>query len=399
MDLLKMTIRTLLKPYSGSGFDVQYWDDETDHFGNKDRTFTLNFHSRQVLSRIIRDPIIGFGEGYMRGEVEVEGDLRDLIKMAGEVRESFSKWREIQQRYFNWIKKVKPTSLSQQQKDIAAHYDLGNQFYSLWLDQTMTYSCAYFQHETDTLEQAQRNKNDYVLKKVMAEKGETVLDIGSGWGDLIILAAKKYGAKSVGITLSKEQLKKTKERISQEKLAGQVEVYYLDYRELPKLKKTFDKVVSVGMFEHVGEKNIPEFFKVIKTILKPQGITLLHTIGRIENVPVNPWLRKYIFPGGYIPNLQEILEQLANHHFQLIDIENLRLHYARTLDHWAANYDQHYDRVVKMSGETFARMWRLYLYGAAASFRYLGSQVYQILFTNGLRHDLPLTREHLYKSG
>lgn len=397
MSLTQSTIDVLLRSYQGSGFDIEFWDGSKKHYGDSQHRFTIIFNTEGVLKRILSDPIMAFGEGYMDGEVEVEGDLRDVIHMAGEIQSSFAKWSQIQRKYFGWLKRANPANISQQRKDIAAHYDLGNEFYSLWLDKTMTYSCAYFKHENDSLEQAQHNKNDYVLRKAMLQKGETLLDIGSGWGDLILLAAKQYGAKSVGVTLSKEQLKKTGERIKEEKLVSQVEVKYLDYRELPKLKRTFDKIVSIGMFEHVGEKNIHEFFTVIKSVLKPQGIMLLHTIGRIENMPANPWLRKYIFPGGYLPSLQEIFDQLAVNDCHLLDVENLRIHYAKTLDHWAENYEKQYDTVVKMFGERFARMWRLYLFGAAASFRYLGSQVYQILLTNGLRNDLPLTRAHLYK--
>lgn len=397
MIFVQSTIDMLLRSYRGEGFEVEYWDGSKKHYGDNQHRFTIIFKTEAVFKRVLADPIMGFSEGYMDGEVDVRGDLRDMIKMAGEIQHSFANWSHIQQKYFSWLQRAKPANITQQQKDIAAHYDLGNEFYSLWLDKTMAYSCAYFKNEYDSLEQAQYNKNDYVLRKVILKKGETLLDIGSGWGDLIILAAKKYGAKALGITLSKEQLKKTEERIKKEKLSRQVEVKYLDYRELLELKRTFDKIVSVGMLEHVGEKNIPEFFKVIKAIFKPQGTMLLHTIGRIENTPANPWLRKYIFPGGYIPSLQEILDQLAHHHFHLLYVENLRVHYAKTLDHWSENYEGQYETVVKMYGERFARMWRLYLYGAAASFRYLGSQIYQILFTNGLRNDLPLTQAHWYK--
>lgn len=397
MSFVQSTIDVLLRSYNGEGFDIEYWDGTKKHYGNAQHRFTIKFKTEATLKQVMNDPMMGFGEGYTRGDIDVQGDLREVIKMAGEVQGSFAKWGNIQKKYFAWLKKVKPTSVAQQQADIAAHYDLGNAFYSMWLDKTMTYSCAYFEHEDDSLERAQRSKNDYVLRKVMLQKGETVLDIGSGWGDLIILAAKKYGAKSLGITLSKGQLKKTETRIKQEKLSSQVGVLYLDYRELPKLKQTFDKIVSVGMFEHVGQKNVPEFFNIIKKVLKPQGIMLLHAIGRIENVPTNPWLKKYIFPGGYLPSLQDILDQLAVNHLHVLDIENLRIHYTKTLDAWASNYDKCYDQVVKMYGESFARMWRLYLFGAAASFCHLGTPVYQTLFSSSLRNDLPLTRAHLYK--
>lgn len=397
MSLAQSTIDLLLRPYKGDGFDIEYWAGSKKHYGDNQHRFSIVFKTKAIVKQVLNDPMMGFAEGYMSGDIEVEGDLRDVIKMAGKIQDSFSRWSEIQQKYFSWLKRARPASIKQQQKDIANHYDLGNKFFSLWLDKTMTYSCAYFKNEDDSLERAQHNKNDYVLKKSMVKKGETILDIGSGWGDLILLAAKKYHARATGIALAQAQVTKTRARIKHEGLTGHVNVHYLDYRELPSLKQTFDKIVSVGMYEHVGKDNASKFFDIIKKVLDPQGVMVLHTIGRIENIPANPWLRKYIFPGGYLPSLQEVFDQLATYHFQLVDVENLRIHYAKTLDHWAENYEKNYDKVVAMYGQRFARMWRLYLYVAAASFRYLGTQVYQIVFINGLRNDLPLTRAHLYK--
>lgn len=385
-----------IKKYQGPGFDLIFYDGVKKHYGASGSSFSITIKNPQTLKKIIRDPIMGFGEAYTIGDIEVSGDLRDVVRVGGKLRDSFADWSKIEKRYLGWLGKIRPRNIADQQKDIAHHYDLGNDFFSLWLDKTMTYSCAYFKRDSDTLEEAQQNKNDYVLKKVLLKKGETLLDIGSGWGDLIILAAKKYGAKAIGITLAKEQEKRTLERIKQEGLQGKVQVHYLDYRQLASLKLTFDKIVSVGMFEHVGKANIHKFIETVKQVLAPQGIMLLHTIGRIETAPINPWIQKYIFPGGYLPTLQEILDQLALADFCLLDIENLRLHYGKTLDFWAQNYDRHYDQVAAKYGAAFARMWRLYLFGAAASFRYLGAQVYQIVFTNGLRNDLPLTRSHLY---
>ncbi|WP_143323986.1 cyclopropane-fatty-acyl-phospholipid synthase family protein, partial [Clostridium sp. BL-8] len=207
--------------------------------------------------------------------------------------------------------------------------DIGNDFYKLWLDDTMTYSCGYFKSKDDSLIQAQKNKVEHILKKLNLKEGETLLDIGCGWGELITSAAKKYKVKAMGITLSAEQLEKVKERIKNEGLEDLVEVQLVDYRELK--NRTFDKVVSVGMLEHVGQDHLKEYFASVNNLLNDKGVSLLHCITSTEIGGNNTWINKYIFPGGYIPAVKELVNCMSDVGFSLNDAENLRLHYGRTL--------------------------------------------------------------------
>lgn len=288
-------------------------------------------------------------------------------------------------------------SIKKSRKNIEYHYDLGNDFYELWLDKTMSYSCAYFKNEENTLYESQLNKIDYILKKLNLMPGYTLLDIGCGWGELIITAAKKYGVKALGITLSNEQVKKVEERIKENNLKGQVEVKLMDYRELLNTGKRFERIVSVGMIEHVGRKNIPTYIKDINGLLEQEGIALLHCItAQIESEP-NQWIKKYIFPGGYIPSIRELVYSMGENDLHLIDLESLRLHYKKTLECWADNFENQQDKIKEMEDETFIRMWRLYLNACAASFHYGVMDIHQFLVTKGLNNEIPMAREYLYK--
>ena len=281
---------------------------------------------------------------------------------------------------------------STQKEEISAHYDLGNDFYKLWLDPTLSYSCAYFEHDTDTLEQAQRNKVAHTLRKLRLEPGMTLLDIGCGWGYLLLEAAKQYGVKGFGCTLSREQYDMGQARIRALGLEDQVEIALLDYRDLPKTGRVFDRVVSVGMLEHVGRSQYDRYMDVVEHVLKNQGLFLLHYIDGRDERNSNPWMRKYIFPGGTLPSLAEIIKRGYNGSFQLLDVESLRRHYSKTLRCWYQNFQKVHDQVSAERGEAFMRMWDLYLCGCAAAF-YIGYiDVHQLLFTKGTNNDLPMTR-------
>ena len=249
-----------------------------------------------------------------------------------------------------------------------SHYDIGNDFYKLWLDETMSYSCGYFKHEDDTLYQAQVNKVDYILEKLYLKEGMTLLDIGCGWGFLLIEAAKKYKVHGTGITLSEEQYKECQKRIKEEGLEDYVKVELMDYRDLPKLGEQFDRVVSVGMVEHVERDNYNLFLECANKVMKKGGLFLLHFISALKEHPGDAWIKKYIFPGGVVPSLREMVTAMAEYDFHTMDIENLRLHYNRTLRCWRKNYLEHLDEVKKMFDERFIRMWDLYLAACAATF-------------------------------
>jgi cyclopropane-fatty-acyl-phospholipid synthase len=373
----------------GAAFEVTYWDGSTEAYGEGPPRFKLTFNQEISLSKFVKEPVLTFGESYMNGIIDIDGEIEDVIIAADRNESVF--WSKALSRL------PKLPSMHKQKEDVQHHYDVGNGFYALWLDASMSYSCAYFHTAEDTLEQAQLQKIDHTLRKLQLQPGETLLDIGSGWGGLIIRAAQQFGVKSKGITLSEEQYKKTKERIAEHGLEGQVEVELLDYRDLAATGVTFDKIASVGMFEHVGQANYPVFMKSVSTLLKDKGLMLLHTITHpIESKP-DPWIEKYIFPGGYIPSFREIIALLPNYNFNVIDAESLRMHYAMTLDCWANRYEEHVDQVREMFGERFVRMWRLYLRASAASFRQGGTNLHQILFAKGANNELALTRGHLYK--
>ncbi len=370
-------------------FQVRYWDGSSATYGQEEPRFTLVFKEKVPLLKWLRSPVLSFGEAYMDGVVDIEGQIADVIELASGSGALHGKRTPSLLR--------KGISLRKEKENVQHHYDVGNDFYSLWLDETMSYSCAYFRSPEDSLEQAQLQKIDYVLKKLQLRPGETLLDIGSGWGWLILRAAKEYGVKAKGITLSEEQYRKSRERIAEHGLQGQAEVELLDYRELAARGDEFDKIAIVGMFEHVGRQHFPAFMKAVQTLLKGGGMALLHTITQAKEVPTDPWIQKYIFPGGYIPSLREVVALLPDFGFHLLDIENLRSHYALTLDHWAIRYEDSAEKTRKMFDERFVRMWRLYLQSSAAAFRLGDLHLHQILFSNGITEDAAMTRDHLYR--
>lgn len=368
-------------------FRVNFWDGTTEMYGEGTPRFTLTFHKQIPFTSFVKQPSVAFGEAYMDQSIELEGEIEELIRAATSNRGMI--WTEK-------LVRLPKRSGRKQQENVQHHYDVGNDFYSLWLDETMSYSCAYFKTADDTLEQAQLQKIDHVLKKLQLKEGETLLDIGSGWGWLIIRAAQQYGVKALGITLSEEQYKKTKERIDELGLTGQVEVELMNYQDLPKTGRTFDKIASVGMFEHVGQSHYPDFMKAVQSLLKEGGLMLLHTITHMKEEPGDPWIEKYIFPGGYIPALREVMHLLPEYDMHTLDVESLRMHYAMTLDRWAERFDQNEEKVRAMYDERFVRMWRLYLRSSAAFFRLGGLAIHQILFSKGVNNDLPLTRKYQY---
>jgi cyclopropane-fatty-acyl-phospholipid synthase len=384
----KKAFHQFFKRLKDVAFQVSYWDSTIESYGEGSPKFKLIFREAVSLSKFIKQPVLSFGEGYMNGQIEVEGSLEDLFAAANSNQSVF--WTKALSRW------AKLPSMRKQKEYVQHHYDVGNAFYSLWLDPSMSYSCAYFKSPEDTLEQAQTQKIDHILRKLQLKEGETLLDIGCGWGGLIIRAAQQYKVKAKGITLSEEQYKKVQERIIENGLQGQVEVELIDYREMTAAAPTFDKISSVGMFEHVGQANYPHFMKAVDRLLKNQGLALLHTITHPTEQKPDPWIEKYIFPGGYIPSLREIVALLPEYDFHPIDIESLRIHYSMTLDCWAEAYEANVDQVREMYGERFVRMWRLYLRASAAAFRQEGINLHQIVFTKGLNNHLALTRDFLY---
>ncbi len=338
------------------------------------------------------------GEAYMDGRLIVEhGTIYDFLELLamnyhhvpkmlpGKIRDFFAPvMRPLQQ--FN--------PLTRARKNVAHHYDLSRELYEQFLDQDMQYSCAYFRNRGDTLEMAQLQKKAHIAAKLMLEPGMRVLDIGCGWGGMAIYLAQTADIEVVGLTLSEEQLKVANQRAQKLGLSHRVKFYLRDYRQET---GTYDRIVSVGMFEHVGTAYYPEFFDKINTLLTDDGAALIHSIGRMDGPGVtNAWLRKYIFPGGYSPALSEVLPVIEKRNLWATDIEILRLHYAETLRHWRMRFAARRAQIAKLYDERFCRMWEFYLAGCEVNFRYLSLMVFQIQLAKNI-HTVPITRDYMFQ--
>lgn len=386
----------LFEQICSDSFAVSYRDGTTENYGTGIPQFTVKLKDDNLLGLISNDMLMSFGEAYMDGRVDVDGDLADLMSLA--LRSGLVSITQKPQGLAGTALRIaeKFRSLKTEKENIACHYDLGNDFFRLWLDESLTYSCAYFSNNSDTLEQAQQQKIDHSLKKLRLKPAETLLDIGCGWGSLVMKAATHYHATATGITLSREQYEGANAAIKERGLQDTVNVRPADYGAIFHEGGQFDKIVCIGMIEHVGKSNLAEFFQNLEKLLKPGGLALLHLITGLKEEPINCWLDKYIFPGGYIPTLPETIAHLAARNFRVWDIENLAPHYRLTLDHWSERFEQVVPQVLETFDERFVRMWRLYLRTSSAAFREGAVEVHQILVSRGQPTDLPLTREDIY---
>jgi cyclopropane-fatty-acyl-phospholipid synthase len=363
----------------------------------------LRLQAANAARRILLNPRLGMGEAYMDGAVSVDNDdimgLVELIRRnnpwekGGEIGDPKPVKRMLNQlaRPFRQL-----NNLAASRSNVAHHYDLSNDFYRLWLDEDMQYSCAYWSEADDTLERAQLAKKAHIAAKLALQPGQRVLDIGCGWGGMALYLNRVADVEVLGVTLSEEQLKLARERAEAAGVADKVRFELLDYRVLAKRAPGyFDRIVSVGMFEHVGVPQFDTFFRACANLLKDDGVMLLHTIGRFGSPSsTDAFTRKYIFPGGYIPALSETLA--SSEKFKLIasDVETLRLHYAMTLREWYKRVQANRDAIIAQYDERFYRMWTFYLAGATAAFESGGMGNYQIQFTRN-RRALPITRDYM----
>jgi len=381
---------SIFSQIEGVPFAVTFWDGQREQYGDGEPAFALTFHDANECARILANPATAFGEAYVSGALEIEGDFDRMF--AGIIQADLTTIRLgwLQKAKIAWMALRQRNSIAKARENIAAHYDVGNEFYSLWLGRAMVYSGAYFKRFDDSIDQAQEQKFAHICTKLHLKPGETLLDVGCGWGGLLIHAAKHYGIQGTGITLSAEQEKEAKRRVVAAGLEDLVTIKYQDYRELPEGTQ-FDKLVSVGMFEHVGRDNYADYMRHTTRVLKPGGLAVLQTIGSHTGRP-NPWIAKYIFPGIYLPRLAEIADPLNDCGLYFTDVEVLRMHYALTLDRWADAFEEHVDDIREARGEAFTRAWRFYLRSCAAAFRYGKLTLFQVTYTKGIRNDLPLTR-------
>jgi cyclopropane-fatty-acyl-phospholipid synthase len=342
---------------------------------------TIIFKNRRALFSWVWDPHVNFGEAYMFGAVEIQGDLVGMLEET---------YRALGMRPRAWWVRESSNNVTAARENVHQHYDLGNDFYRLWLDREMLYTCAYFPDPDCTLEDAQTAKMDLVCRKLGLKAGERVVEAGCGWGALALFMAKHYGVNVTAFNVSTEQIAYARRRANEEGLASRVEFIEDDYRGV---QGTYDVFVSVGMLEHVGLADFSTLGDVVDRSLEPDGRALLHFIGRNQSAPLNPWIRKRIFPGAYPPTLTEVFEAIFEpRNFSVFDVENLRLHYAKTLEHWRRRYDDAEDTVRRMFDETFVRAWRLYLAGSHAAFTTGSMQLFQIVFNRGTSNVLPWTR-------
>lgn len=355
---------------------------------------TMRVNTRAALTRLLIHPDLYFGEDFMAGAIDVDGDLvkfLEAVYTGGEQADAVGPLRRAAQ---NLMSRRRSNSLSGSRSNIHHHYDIGNDFYQLWLDRVaMQYTCAYFAHPEATLEEAQVAKMDHVCRKLRLKPGEIVIEAGCGWGGLARHMARHYGVRVRAFNISHEQVRFARERAAQEGLDNQIEYIEDDYRNI---SGSCDCFVSVGMLEHVGPENYREMGDVLRRILPQHGRGLIHTIGRNCSAPMNAWIEKRIFPGARPPSLREMMDIFEHHDFSVLDVENLRLHYAETLRHWLERFDAHQDEIHSMFDERFVRTWRLYLAGSIASFTTGYLQLFQVLFAPGKNNDVPMTRDHLY---
>ncbi len=386
MGLVENEFIKFMEKFDACPFEI-ILNGEKHLIGEGEPAFSVTFNKIPSISALMESTSIALGEAYMNGDIEISGNLYDALNhFLGQLGKFSTDQKKLKKLIFP------SSSKKNQKKEVSSHYDIGNDFYKLWLDETMSYSCGYFKNEQDTLYDAQCNKVDRTLQKLCLKEGMTLCDIGCGWGFLLIQAAKKYKVRGVGVTLSEEQKKEGDRRIKEEHLEDYVEIRLMDYRDLPSLKIQFDRVVSIGMVEHVGRDNYETFMKCVKEIMKPGGLFLLHYISALKENPGDAWIKKYIFPGGVIPSLREMIHIAGDQRFYTLDVESWRRHYNRTLLCWNENFQKHRDEVVKMFDERFARMWELYLCACAATFMNGIIDLHQILFTNDVNNDLPMTR-------
>jgi len=396
--LEKQALNELFGQVLGGSFAVRYKGGETRHYGEGgEPQFTIRFNDDDILGLVGGDLLMNFGEAYMDGRIDVEGDLGDLMSLA--LKNGLVSAAQTGIGFAEKARRAagKLRSLKREKENIAHHYDLGNDFFSLWLDESMTYSCAYYRRASDTLEQAQKQKIDHSLKKLRLKTGDTLLDIGCGWGGLVMRAAGHFSGRATGITLSEEQYAGANAALADRGLPDKAVVRLLDYAELAEEERQFDKIVSIGMIEHVGKENLAGFFQTLKNLLEPGGLALVHLITGVKEGAVNKWIEKYIFPGGYIPTLPEIIAHLSARDFRIWDVENLAPHYRLTLDDWSERFERSRSQVLEKFDERFVRMWRLYLRVSSAAFREGAVEVHQILVSRGYPKDLPLTREDVHK--
>ena len=389
-------------------FSITYPDRTTVKYGGAGESkFNLIFKTEKAMRAMLVNVDLGFGEAYMLGDIDLEGKMTDLMTMVM-TTDLMSAFRKVVYHPVNilrhlpsharvfWHYLYQRHTVENDKRFISEPYDLSNKFYSLWLDKDMQYTCGYFKTPQDSIDLAQEQKREQICRKLRLKSGETLLDIGCGWGGMLIYAAQHYGISGVGVTLSKEQAKESNRRIKNAGLQERIHVEHADYRDLLRQNRLFDKVVSVGCLEHIGKPNHDLFFSIAKQSLKPDGTFVLHTIGKSKPGASFAFGNKHVFPGVYTATLVEIGQCLAKLDMRIQDVENMRQHYSYTAQRWLDAFEAHVDEIRAMYDEQLVRLFRIYLNHGVAFMRYGDNELYQVIITPGIDNKRPLTRDYLY---
>ncbi len=395
MFLLSRLFKTIFKVGRLTVIDAR--GNRTVHGGQEPGPeITIRLHDKAVEWPLALNPRLAVGEAFMDGRLTIENaDVYEFLDLCATNTQRLASYGDFDplfhvDRLFRALQQFNPVGKAQ--KNVAHHYDLSGQLYDLFLDADRQYSCAYFRTGNDSLEAAQDNKKRHIGAKLLLKPGGKLLDIGSGWGGLGIYLARAGAGEVHGVTLSTEQHEVSNRRAAEAGLSNRVKFHLRDYREQT---GKFDRIVSVGMFEHVGVRHYPEFFAKVRELLADDGVALLHSIGRSDGPGVtNPWIRKYIFPGGYVPALSEVLPVVERAGLWVTDIEILRLHYADTLREWRRRFNRARDQIRKIYDERFCRMWEFYLAGSEVAFRREGHMVFQMQIAKRV-DTVPRTRDYI----
>ena len=388
--------RRVLETRGDPRLRIVLWNGEELRISDAPPVGRVVFRDRGLFLDLALHPDLGLPNAYADGRLEIEGDLPTVLKLVigREARTPETLAKRLRDRWELFRRRSK--SLSRSKDNIHRHYDLGNDFYALWLDERMAYTCAYFPTPTSSLEEGQVAKMEHVSRKVWLRPGERVIEAGCGWGSLALHMARHHGVYVTAYNISEEQVAYARQRAKAEGLEERVEFRQDDYRNVT---GKFDAFVSVGMLEHVGDENYGALGRVIDRCLLPHGRGLIHSIGRVQRRPMDAWIQRNIFPGSYSPTLDEMVGILSPHDLAVIDVENLRLHYEKTLEHWLERFEKRAGAVERRFGTKFVRTWRLYLAGSIASFHVGNLQLWQVVFHRGRERDLPWNRAHLYRDG
>jgi len=388
-------LRLILASVGNPRFTLRLWDGKDFTVSDGEPVACIEFRNRRVLYELIASPSVGFGECYSKGQIEVHGDF---LIMANEIATAVIRHRARgywKHKILSTLASMRGNTLSRPRHNVHHPDDRYNDFYKLWLDERLLYTCAYYETSETDLAQAQLAKLDHVCRKLRLQAGQTVIEAGCGWGGLAMHMAEHYGVSVKAYNNSSEQVEYARQQAILRGLDKQVEFVLADYRTI---NESCDVFVSVGMLEHVGLKNFRKLGDIIHHCLKPDGMALIHTIGRSHPNQTDRWIRKHIFPGGHIPSLGEMATLFEPHKFSVLDVENLRLHYARTCADWLKNFEAVSDQIADMYSKEFVRSWRLYLASSSASFQSGTLQLYQVLFAPRGNKNVPWTRKYQFES-